>query len=339
MQRFHLWSHVLLTILLVCVPLAVYAAEPVTVAMFDFQSKDKGLAEMGVLLRNLIEIDLSKSEGLRLVTRTEIDKILEEQKVGLAGITDEAAPQIGKLLGAQVMIVGQVFTVGDQVITTARLFGTETSRAYSEKVSGNATEVEKMAGELAAKIVAIITERGDTLLAKVHLTTDQITEIKNKIGAENLPKVFVSIREQIVQLPTIDPAAQTEFEYLLLKTGFEVQKDKSGELKTWAEAYPREGGKVAPPPVGTVDLLIVGEGISEFTSRNGDLVSFRARLEVEILSPTTGKVLVADRETFTALDLSNQIAGKTSLQEAAARMAVRILPEAVAKWREEKAVK
>jgi hypothetical protein len=339
MQQQHQWGHVLLIIVFVFIPLNANAVESVTVAMFDFESKDKGLAEMGTLMRNLIETDLGKNENLRLVTRTEIGKVLEEQKVSLAGITDEAAPQIGKLLGAQVMIVGRLFTVGEQVFTTVRLFGTETSRAYSEKVSGNADAVEKMAEELAGKIASIITEKGDTLLATVHLSSDQIKEIRDKVGTENLPKVFVSIREQIVQVPSIDPAAQTEFEHLFLKSGFEVLKDKTGHLKTWVEAYFREGGKEAPPPVESVDLLVIGEGISEFASRNGDLVSFRSRLEMEVISPSTGKVLVADKENYTAVDLSSQIAGKTSLQEAAARIAVRIIPEAVTKWREEKVSK
>ncbi len=330
---------VFLLILVVISPLAVEAAEPVTVAVFDFQSKDKGLAEMGVLTRDLIEADLSRNEGLRLVTRTEIDKILEEQKVGLAGITDEAAPQIGKLLGAQVMIVGRLFTVGDQVFVTARMFGTETGRAYSEKVSGNADATAKMAAELAGKIATIITEKADTLLAEVHLPSDQVAEIRNKVGTEDLPKVFVSITEQAIHFAAIDPAAQTEFQHLLLKTGFEVLKDKTGQLKTWAESYQNEGGKQAPPPVQSVDVLIIGEGISESAALNGDLNSFRARLEVEAISPSTGKLLASDKEIVTAVDLSNQIAAKKALQEAAARLASRIIPEAVAKWREEKAPK
>jgi TolB-like protein len=308
------------------------ASSPLTVAIFDFESKDKGLAPTGALLRDLVEVNLSGNEGLRMVTRSEMEKILEEQKIGLAGITEEAAPKIGRLLGAQAMIVGRVFPVGDRVYATAKIFGTETSRVYAEKASGAIDDVEALAEDLSAKLIAIVQEKGDTLVAKVHLTKDQIGELKEKLGEGPLPRAFVFIQEQTIAVQTIDPAAQTEFQYILLKTGFESVKDKSGVLKTWVEAYQAEGGKQAPPPIEAADVVFVGEGFSELASRNGDLVSFRARVEIEVLDPSTGQVLAADRETFTAVDLSNQVAAKTALQEAAARLAYRVIPESVERW-------
>ncbi len=89
----------------------------------------------------------------------------------------------------------------------------------------------------------------------------------------------------------------------------------------------------APPRVDSVDLIFVGEGFSQFATRKGELVSYRARVELEAIDPKTGKILGIDRETFVAVDLSEQIAGKTALQEAAARLAFRMIPEAVQNWR------
>lgn len=307
-------------------------------ALFDFQGKDKALGEMGALVRDLVEARLTGTEHARLVTRTEIDRILEEQKINLAGITEESAPQVGRLLGAEAMLVGRVFTVGDQLHVTARLFSAETSRSYAESVNGGVDEIERLAGDLADKITTLLAERSETLVTRVQLSRDQVQELKTALGTEDAPKIFVSIREQTVAIPTIDPAAQTEFQNILLKAGAESVKDKSGVLKTWVDNYHGSGGKEAPPPVETADMLIVGEGISEFASRNGDLVSFRARLEIEILNASTGKVLAADREVATAVDLSNQVAAKQALQDAAARLAFRMLPEAVEKWRREKSI-
>ena len=43
----------------------------------------------------------------------------------------------------------------------------------------------------------------------------------------------------------------------------------------------------------------------------------------------TGKVLAADRQTALVVDLSEQIAGKAALQQAAATLAERLLPKLV----------
>ena len=62
---------------------------------------------------------------------------------------------------------------------------------------------------------------------------------------------------------------------------------------------------------------VTGEAFSEFAGRHGDLVSVKARVEVKAVDRKTGKVLAVDRQTAVAVDLAEQVAGKTALQEAA----------------------
>jgi len=50
-------------------------------------------------------------------------------------------------------------------------------------------------------------------------------------------------------------------------------------------------------------------------------------------------VLATDRETHVAVDLAEQIAAKTALQEGAAKLASRLIPEAVSGWRKGKSEK
>ena len=307
--------------------------EPITVAVFDLESNNKNLKDMGMLIRNLVEVHLTGNPNMRLVTRTEIDKIIEENKLSISGLTDDAMPQLGHLLGAQVLIVGRLFTVSDKLYITARIVGTDTSRTYGSAVSGGESEIESMSEELASKLAKLIEEKKDTLVVKVKLDKDQIKELKKKIGSKNLPNVYVCVHEQVVGPPVIDPAAQTEIEHILIKLGFKVYKDKSGLLKKWAEKYVADGGKEAPPKVESVDLIFLGEGISEFAARNQDLVSYRSRLELEVISPETGEVINVDRDTFVAVDLSENIAAKSSLQESAARLIQKILPETIEKWK------
>ncbi|MBI2477305.1 MAG: hypothetical protein HYV60_01235 [Planctomycetia bacterium] len=55
----------------------------------------------------------------------------------------------------------------------------------------------------------------------------------------------------------------------------------------------------------------------------------KARLELKALDRETGKVLAVDRQVAVSVDLAEQIAGKTALQDAAASIAGRLLPKIV----------
>ncbi|MCA9260591.1 MAG: hypothetical protein KDA61_15370, partial [Planctomycetales bacterium] len=105
-----------------------------------------------------------------------------------------------------------------------------------------------------------------------------------------------------------DPAAETEFARFCRALGFTVVDAEQGSVQQ-------------------ADLLVQGEGFSEFASRRGELVSVKARLEVKIVNRTTGEVVVVDRQTRVAVDLAEQIAGKRALQDAAADLAARMLPD------------
>jgi hypothetical protein len=108
----------------------------------------------------------------------------------------------------------------------------------------------------------------------------------------------------------IDPAAETEFSKFAKDTGF-------------ALVDPLEG------PRSMTDVMVTGEGISETASRHGNLVSVKARVEIKAVDRKTGKILVSDRQTAIAVDLTENIAGKTALQNASAILAERILPQLV----------
>jgi len=124
--------------------------------------------------------------------------------------------------------------------------------------------------------------------------------------------VRVHIVERHVGLVTIDPAAETELTLFCRKTGFPVL-DKDAASR------------------GQAEIALTGEGFSEFAMRRGNLVSVKARLEVKAVDVETGKVIAADRQTSVVVDLTEQIAGKRALQDAASRIALRLLPKLVKK--------
>jgi hypothetical protein len=313
--------------------LTAAAQEPLTVATFEFQAQDRALQEQCKLARELIDAQMAAKGDVQTVSRVEIDKILTEQQMSLAGLTEQSAPQIGHLLGAQVLIVGRVFATGEDLTLTGRIISTETSRTFAEVVKGNPGDLNKLAAELADKLHGKIVKERAALLAPLKLNGERLKELRVKLAGKRLPKVFIHIKEETAGAPAIDPAAQTEVQSILLKCGCEVVKDTHGVLKTWAEDYMREGGKTAPPKIDGIDLILIGEGISQLAVRNGNLVTCRARVELEALDCADGKLLASDRETQPGTDLAEQIAVKTALQESAGTLACRLLPEAIEKWR------
>ena len=77
------------------------------------------------------------------------------------------------------------------------------------------------------------------------------------------------------------------------------------------------------------DVVISGEAFSAAAGRKGNLLICKARVEAKAVAPKTGEILTADRETSVALDLAEQTAGKTALQNATELLASRFLPKLV----------
>jgi hypothetical protein len=163
---------------------------------------------------------------------------------------------------------------------------------------------------LAAEVGKTISGRADELVAKPKTREDRLAALKEALGKAKRPAVKIDVSERHVGPVAIDPAAETELALFCTESGFDVyDPDKSG------------GGKA--------EILLIGEGFSEFATRHGNLISVKARLEVKAVDAKTGQVVAIDRQTAVEVDLTEQIAGKAALQEAAAEIAERLLPKIV----------
>jgi len=168
--------------------------------------------------------------------------------------------------------------------------------------------ITDLSAELAKKIAADVTQKGDTLVAKVESREDQVAKIKKKLGDKKLPAVSVKISEQHFGQFVIDPAAQTELSLILQQCGFTVV----------------DSGSTNKP-----DVEISGEALSEFGMQKGNLKSCRARIEIKARDVASGNIISEDRQTSVAVDLAEHIAAKTALQNGADEMAERLLPKLV----------
>ena len=280
--------------------------QPLTVAIFDFESKDEGVRDLGPKVATLLNASLSADPQIITVERAELEKALGEQELGLSGtVSPDTAAKVGHLTGAKVLVTGRVFKADKELVIVAKIIGTETSRVYGELVKGPAaSSITDLSGDLAKKIAATVSEKGDTLVAKVESRGDRIARIKKSVSGKTLPAVSVKIGERHFGQPVIDPAAQTELSLILKECGFTLVDQKSPQK---------------------ADVEITGDAFSAYGLRKGNLISCKARIELKA-QKRAGEVLAVDRQTSVAVDIAEQTAAKTALDNASLGLAERFLP-------------
>ena len=293
-------------------PAPTAPVEYIPVAVLDLEATDPKLKERGQQLAMLVSTQLSTMDGIVTVERQELAKLLGEQELGNSGMVDPAsAARIGHLTGARVLVIGRVFAVAGETTAALKVMSTETGRVYgaAESFSVEASP-SGPAAKLAAKVGEILKTKKNDLVARPVTADDRIARLKQKLAGRALPSVAITIAEQHIGAPVIDPAAETEIGLILGKAGFTV---------------------LTADAAGKADFQVKGEAFSEAGIRRGNLVSCRARVEVKVVAREGGKVALTDRQMSRAVDTAEHIAAKTALQNAGAELAERIADSLVAK--------
>ena len=282
-------------------------------AIFAFQERGSGVKDYGAKAADILFAKLAANPALYLVDRADLQKTLQEHELNLSGIvTPDQAVQIGKLTGAKILVTGSVVDADKTLYVIAKIIGTETSRVLGASVQGKSSDdLAPLVEQLAKQVADIIVKQADQLVAKEVKMEDRINALKKQLGDAKRPVVAINVAERHVGQATIDPAAETELTLFCKETGFDVL-DKAADSKK-------------------ADVILTGEGFSEFAMRHGNLVSVKARLEVKAVDQATGKIIATDRQTAVVVDLTEQIAGKAALQKAASDIAERLLPKLVTK--------
>jgi TolB-like protein len=282
------------------------------VAILAFQERGDEVQGFGTKVTDLVFANLADEPTLFLVDREDLNKQLAEQELSLSGLVrPEEAVRVGNLTGAKVLVTGSVLQVDATLYLVGKVIGTETSRVIGVSAKGPARDdLGELVEELAGKIAEVIGERANELVAKPVSRDDRIAALRKQLGRGKRPSVWIDILERHIGQATIDPAAETEIAVFCRELGFQVIDSDTGSARD-------------------ADLLIMGEGLSEFAARHGNLISVRGRLEVKVVDRATDQIVAIHRQTSIGDDLSEQIAGKTALQEAAAQSATKLLPSLV----------
>ncbi len=140
-------------------PASTLIGERLSIAVLPFESKDIGGAIGQIDLLDKLVTGFVNVDRFKVIERAQLEKILEEQKLGMSGIIDAStAAQIGKGIGVDGVVCGSIIHGGNAVTIDARLIDTETAAIITAKdayISGLSLQnLSQMISDLAARFKA-----------------------------------------------------------------------------------------------------------------------------------------------------------------------------------------
>jgi TolB-like protein len=138
-------------------PAATVVGERLNIAILPFDTKGIG-SDMGEIdLLDKLTTAFYNMNRFKVIERAQLEKILNEQKLGMSGIVDvSTAAQIGKGMGVDAVVCGSIARAGNTASIDARLVDTETAAiitaqdAYANGI--NLPALSQMILEVAVKI-------------------------------------------------------------------------------------------------------------------------------------------------------------------------------------------
>jgi len=173
------------------------------------------------------------------------------------------------------------------------------------------------------------------VIARVTVSEVPIVEMLRQAGLLRQWRIAVLIPETHLQRPRIpDPAAETALIRTLTDAGYRVvDRDFSGHYRYDSLVMQAWRGDVSALKVllskTKADVLVIGEAFSQRPLQDAaelpdGMVSCRARVELRAVSKATNEVLTADSAQAGGVDLTEEIAGKVALENAAGEVGARL---------------
>ena len=114
---------------LICAFITVLAVNAQTIAVLGFESDQFYLESKKGTMSDLLTDELVNIDGITILERSQIDKVLEEMDFQVSGYTDaKTAKTIGSMINADCIITGSVALFGEKLTVTARTIEVETAK-------------------------------------------------------------------------------------------------------------------------------------------------------------------------------------------------------------------
>ena len=172
--------HILVFLVIILLPSVLYAEDTpaeVRLALIGFENMDDDNEHdyLESLISAVIREDLSNTEGIVLLERNMINKVLDEQKMQISGLFDDRdAVEAGRLLGSDYLCGGGYIVMDTEVLLDVTLINVETGRVISFSSRGNSEDIihhaaEKLVRELTGERVILRSAETDRPLIKQTL--------------------------------------------------------------------------------------------------------------------------------------------------------------------------
>ena len=151
---------------------------------------------------------LLQTPGQTVVDRLRLQEVLAEQKLASGSLADEATRlRLGRIAGAERMVFGGFFVVGDAVQVNVRVVDTASSRVlFSEEQTAPLAEVMQQQPALAARVAQAMGGRGNALVdypAAVWQAHDRALALAD---AGQLDEAVAALQQLLQARPAFEPA-------------------------------------------------------------------------------------------------------------------------------------
>lgn len=141
-------------------PVAYAAEEPLRIVILPFENLTNKPEDqwLGNSFAESLTMGLLKVNALQVVERGQLNTLLKEQQFSQSGRVDErTAPQLGKMLGARVVVIGSYQKVGNQLQANVRFVNAETGQIDPQRfarIQGHFDQIFDLQNELAEKLIS-----------------------------------------------------------------------------------------------------------------------------------------------------------------------------------------
>jgi len=238
-----------------------FSQEKPRVAVLPFSALEVSESEARVIM-SLFETALVKTEVYNVLEQNQISEILDAQAYSISGCTDDAcAVEVGELLSAELIVLGELSQVGGRYIATAKIINVEHGRnenADSVSADNIADMTDTKIGLLAYKLAGL-TYTGGGAEVKIVENFSEVFINTDPDGAD----IHINGRLRGVSPVLIEKVPQGSVNVTATKGNMygELQKSISGSdlVEMFLKLEVTLGRMFIKSSVAELDVLIDGE--------------------------------------------------------------------------------
>jgi TolB-like protein len=205
-----------------CAPAhADFKKTKIAVLDFQMQGEQTNSKDMGKIVAEWLITGLVETGRFDVIERRLLEKLLEEQKLGVTGAIDpNSAAQLGKILGVKIIVSGTVTSLEGYTEINARLINVDTASIIAaEKVRASSAErLRDLVTKITDKIVLAFPMEGYI----VQRTDKKVTiDLGKQIGVRPGMKFIVFKEGRIIKHPKTGEVLDVE----TIETGLVEIKD------------------------------------------------------------------------------------------------------------------